>query len=255
MIRCIIVDDEPLARQGVKLALAPHRDFLEIGEFGSVDETLQKADLANVHVVFLDIEMPRQQGFDLLEQWQGPLPLVVFVTAYNQYAVRAFEKEALDYVLKPIDDARFARVINRIRERIADGKAKEEAASALKAVSNLRNLLHKREAAAISVKTEDGYLRVPLDDIYYLEAARDHTFLYLKDRHLITRQTLKHYAAELSAHGFYQVHKSYLVNRAHVSGVQRLKFGDQEILLSDGRTFRMSRRYKSVLQELLPSDT
>lgn len=248
-IRAICVDDEPLARQGLSLALKAHSDFQLVADFGSVEEALE-SQLKNIDVMFLDIEMPRQTGFDLLRQWPGDLPLVVFVTAYNQYALKAFEEQALDYVLKPIDEERFAAVTDRIREQMARERKAIDTEELVNTVDALKRKLARREAA-ISVKTDEGYFRLELHDLIYIEAAGDHTFLYLQDKHLITRQTLKHYREELADHDFHQVHKSVLVNKKHVVKASPLGFGDHEVTLSNGATVRLSRRYKPALQKML----
>ncbi|NVJ99756.1 MAG: response regulator transcription factor [Alphaproteobacteria bacterium] len=250
-IRALCVDDEPLARQGLALALKQHPDFELVADYGSVEDALAAVH-GDIDVLFLDIEMPRQSGFDLLKVWPRPLPLVVFVTAYNQYALKAFEEQALDYVLKPIDHERFAAVADRIRSQLEKDRRELEADDLVAAVESLKRKLARKEAA-ISVKTDEGYFRVELQDLLYIEAAGDHTFLYLPGRHLITRQTLKHYRDELADHDFHQVHKSVMVNAKHVVKASPLKFSDYELELTDGTKVRMSRRYKPALATLLPS--
>lgn len=249
-IRCLCVDDEPLARQGVALALAAHEGLELVAEAGSAEEALA-GDLGQIDVLFLDIEMPRQSGFDLISQWPGPLPLTVFITAYNQYAVEAFEAEALDYLLKPIDDERFAKVIDRIRARLDAARQQRDADALLQTIGTLKRKLARREAA-ISVKTDEGYFRLELQDLVYVEAAGDHAFLYLKDRHLITRRPLKQFVADLADHDFFQVSKSLLLNKQHFVSAKRLAFGDYELTLSSGKSVRMTRRFKAALKRLVP---
>lgn len=249
-IRCVCVDDEPLARQGINLALAPYQDFQLVAEFDAVDDLLDAVP-PNIDVIFLDIEMPRKNGFSMLNEWQGELPLIVFITAYDQYAVKAFEQQALDYVLKPIDDQRFACVIDRIRKQISQQSQAAASDSLLSSVETLQRQLTKT-AKSISVKTDDGYFRLNVSDIIYLESVGDHVCIHLKDKQLITRQTLKHYIAELSEFGFYQVHKSYQVNAEHVKQAKKLRFNDHQLILTNNENIRLSRRYKSVLNNLIP---
>jgi two-component system, LytTR family, response regulator len=288
-ILCICVDDEPLARQGVKLALAPYTDFELIGEFSSADEVLSSSinstsinntsinktsinsisinnssaniasidnsdlnssDLSHIDVIFLDIEMPRMNGFSMLQKWQGTLPLVVFITAYDQYAIQAFEQQALDYVLKPIDEARFANVIDRIRMQLSQDSKALASETMLKTIENLKTQIVDK-GKNISVKTDEGYFRINAGEINYLESVGDHVCIHLQDKQLITRQTLKYFAAELCDFGFYQVHKSYLVNAQHIRQTKKLRFSDYELVLSNGDTIRLSRRYKSVLNSLI----
>ncbi|WDE08517.1 response regulator transcription factor [Thalassomonas viridans] len=248
-IRCLSIDDEPHARQGVKLALAPYKDFQLVDQFGSVDEVLN-ADISDIDIIFLDIEMPRKSGFAILNEWQGPLPLIVFVTAYDQYAIKAFEQQALDYVLKPIDENRFADVIDRARKHVLQNNESANTESLLKTIETLKEQISKT-AKSISVKTDDGYVRLKVSQIIYIESVGDHVCIHVQDRQLITRQTLKYYIAELSEFGFYQVHKSYLANAQHVKQAIKLRFSDYKLVLSNGKNIRLSRRYNSVLSQLI----
>ena len=243
-IRCMCVDDEPLARKGLAMALEPFEDFELVACFAAADEALAKLP-ADIDVVFLDIEMPRQDGFAMLGQWPGPLPLVVFVTAYDQYAVKAFEEQALDYVLKPIDETRFAGVIARIRGALTEDTGRKE--RLLQTIASLKQKL-KRDEATMTVKADDGYFRIKLADLLYVESVGDLVCLHLAGRQLITRATLKQYVADLSEQGFYQIHKSFLVNARHVVRVSKLRFGDHQVVLSNQKELRLSRRYRSALE-------
>ncbi len=248
-IRCICVDDEPHARQGVKLALAPYEDFQLVGEFASADDVL-KSDFGHIDIMFLDIEMPRKSGFSMLSEWQGTLPQIVFITAFKQYAVKAFEQHALDYVLKPIDENRFATVIERARTQLNQKSQVANLESLRNTIEVLQNKIVK-QAKNISVKTDDGYFRLNVSDILYLESVGDHVCIHMQHQQLITRKTLKHYIVELSEYGFYQVHKSYLVNAQQVKQARKLRFSDYELSLSNDTNIRLSRRYKSILGQLI----
>jgi len=248
-IRCICVDDEPHARQGVRLALAPYEDFQLVAEFACADDALNSV-LNNIDIMFIDIEMPRKSGFSLLNEWQGTLPHIVFITAYEQYAVKAFEQQALDYLLKPIDEDRFASVIERARSRLTQQSQAANSESLLKTIEVLQNQVVK-QAKNISIKTDEGYFRLNVNDILYLESVGDHVCIHTQHKQLITRKTLKHYIVELSEFGFYQVHKSYLVNAQQVKQAKKLRFNDYELSLSNNENIRLSRRYKSILGQLV----
>ncbi len=248
LIRCLCIDDEPHARQGIKLALAPYKDFQLIGQFGSAEEVLE-SDLSDIDIIFLDIAMPRKNGFAMLEEWQGPLPLIVFVTAYNQYAIKAFEQQALDYILKPIDENRFATVIDRARIALIQKNQSAHSGVMLKTIETLQQQITKT-SKSISVKTDEGYFRIKVGQIIYIESVGDHVCIHLQDRQLITRQTLKYYCAELSEFGFYQVHKSYLANAQHIKQAIKLRFSDYQLILSNDKHIRLSRRYNSALNML-----
>ena len=251
-IRYLCIDDEPLARQGVKLALEPYKDFQLVAEFASAEEALE-SNLSDIDVVFLDIEMPRKNGFSILEEWQGHLPLIVFVTAYEHYAVKAFEQQAHDYILKPFDESRFTHVIRRIQVQLSQASQAVNTESLLKTVETLKKQIIK-QSKNISVKTDEGYFRINVRDIIYMESVGNLVCIHLKDRQLITRQTLKYYIVELSEFDFFQVHKSFQVNAKHVEQVKKLRFGDYELTLSNRDKIRLSRRYKSSLYRLTEQD-
>ena len=247
-IRCVCVDDEPLAREGIALALEPYPDFVLTDMFADADSLLDNCP-DNIDVLFVDIEMPRKSGFELLEQWSGPLPIVVFVTAYDQYAVKAFEQQALDYLLKPIDETRFKQVLLRIRQSLDNQHSVQTTDKLKQTIDDLRQKITMNQAA-ISVKTDDGYFRIKVGEILYLEGVGDHVCLHLSDKQVLTRDTLKNYATQLAEHGFHQVHKSFVVNIAAVVKVEKLRFGDHQLELHGGDKVRLSRRYKSVLSNI-----
>lgn len=254
-LRCVCVDDEPLAREGMSMALAPFDDLELVAEFGDVDEALASMP-SDVDVLFVDIEMPRQDGFALLQQWPGALPMVVFVTAYDQYAIKAFESQALDYVLKPIDENRFAQVVTRIRQQHRQNQKLDTTQNTdntdrlLKIISGLKQKLVKQEAE-ICVKTDEGYFQIKLSELLYLEAVGDHVCLHFANKQLITRDTLKKYIAQLQEHDFHQVHKSFLINALHVKEVIKLRFGDHQLLMSDATKLKLTRHYKSAIKHFI----
>jgi len=248
-IRCICVDDEPMAREGIALAIKPFNELELVADFSSGEDLLNNYP-NNIDVIFLDIEMPRLNGFELLQKLPQPLPLVIFVTAYNQYAIKAFEAQALDYVLKPIEEERFAQVVARIKKQFGQPQNIENNDSLLKVVNALQQKIQKSEAT-ISVKTDDGYFRINLSDILYVESVGDHVCFHLINQQLISRNTLKHYVLELAEHGFHQVHKSSLVNSKHITKLEKLRFGDCQIELSNQVLLRVSRRYKSTLNYIV----
>ena len=246
MIRCVCVDDEPMARKGIALALKPFNDLELFAEYMSGEELLNHT-LEKIDVLFVDIEMPRLNGFELLKLLPQPLPLVVFVTAYDQYAIKAFEAEALDYVLKPIDENRFTQVVARIKKHMSQPNLDERNNKLLKIVNTLQQKIQKDETT-ISVKTDDGYFRVKLSELLYIESVGDHVCFHLINQQLISRNTLKNYVLELADHGFHQIHKSSLVNAKHVTKFEKLRFGDYQLELSDQTELRISRRYKTSIE-------
>jgi len=248
-IRCICIDDEPLARQGIKLALQPYTNFELVAQYGAADEYLKEVEANHApeaDVLFVDIEMPRMNGFELIERLTSKLPLIIFVTAYDQYAIKAFEQQALDYILKPILEDRFSQVIERIEKAFQQPRVIEEAESLKKKISILKQQITLDEAT-LSIKTDEGYFRVKVSDILFIESVGDHVCIHLSQSQLITRNTLKSYVSELSEHGFHQVHKSSLVNIKHVVNIKKLRFADYQITMSNKKELKVSRRYKSIM--------
>ena len=248
-IRCISIDDESLARKGLALQLNRYSDFELVGQFSDPQELLINLPV-DIDLMFVDIEMPRLNGFDLLKQLPQPLPIIVFVTAYDQYAIRAFENQALDYVLKPIDQRRFEQVIKRVRDIFEQQKQVESSDKLLKTIDELQSQIAQPEPE-LSVKTDEGYFQIKLNELYYLEAAGDHVCLHFENKQLITRGTLKKYEVQLTEKGFCRIHKSYIVNARKVRQLTKARFGDYQLSLLNGIELRVSRNYKSVLSKFV----
>lgn len=246
MYKCICIDDEPLARLGLETALRQYEQLELVASFASgIDAITDCPD--NIDVMFIDIEMPMLNGFETLQRWPGKLPIVIFVTAYDQYAIKAFEHDALDYVLKPIQELQFARVVEKINKQLSHKQAVINAELLQQKIAQLakNHPIHQKQ---ISVKTDDGYFSINSKDILWLESVNDHVCIKLSSRELIVRSTLKQFIAELQDAGFEQIHRSYVVNESQVKKISRAKLADYEVEMSNGETLRMSRRYKSLYE-------
>ena len=242
-LTCICIDDEPLAREGLKLALTPHKELSLIAAYANAKDALEHSG-PSPDVIFVDIEMPQMSGFEMVKHWPSPMPIVIFVTAYDQYALKAFEHNALDYVLKPINEEQFARVVEKI---IVQYKNRGQTSALLNKINALESQLQDK-SPQISLKTDEGYFRTELRNILWLESVQDHVCVQLTERQLIVRSTLKKFLSELIDHNFFQIHRSFVVNAAHVIKVSSVGFGDYEVLMSNEKTLRMSRRYKKLLK-------
>jgi len=188
--------------------------------------------------------------FELIEQFPSKLPLIIFVTAYDQYAIKAFEQQALDYILKPILEERFSQVVQRIEKTIQQPNVLDETELLKNKVKFLKQQI-KLDVATLSIKTDEGYFRVKVTDILFIESVGDHVCIHLSQNQLITRNTLKSYVTELSEHGFYQTHKSSLVNLKHVVNIKKLRFSDYQLTMSNQKELKVSRRYKSIVDKIL----
>ncbi|TRY31777.1 LytR/AlgR family response regulator transcription factor [Aliiglaciecola sp. M165] len=251
-IRCWIIDDEPAAHKGIEIALGAHSD-IDIQLHGYSVTAIKTKALAKPDLVFLDIELPGEDGFGLLDLWPDNPPLIVFITAYNQYAIKAFDNNALDYLLKPIEQLRFDEMMQKVRRRLQEQHLmfKKDTVDAL-----FQQIKSNESQLGLSVKTGDGLYRIKQKYLIYLESIGDHLALYYHDdqhdRHatLITRDSFKRLATELDPAFFFRTHKSFMVNSAHVVRLERGRFGDGFVEMSNQKQVKFSRRYKDLLAVL-----
>lgn len=234
-IRALIVDDEPLARSNVAVLLRQDPDIVIVGECGSGVEALGEIRIAKPDLLFLDVQMPECDGFDVLEMLGSDLPgAIIFVTAYDQYALRAFETGALDYLLKPFSNARFELALTRAKQRIrstgSDGNA-------------------TRRPERVIVKSAGEVCFLKISDIDWIEAADYYACLHVGERSHLLRRSLSELEAELDPNGFCRVHRSGIVNLERVRSLRLHEDGEYEILLETGATVRLSRRYRKQLVE------
>lgn len=233
MLRAMIVDDEPLARSNVAVLLARDPAISVVAQCGSADDALAALPAARPDLVFLDVEMPECDGFALLERLGAAPPFaVVFVTAHHQFALRAFEVGALDYLLKPFDDQRFERVLERVKQR-------------LRTPGETRRFIIRNGGTLDVVK---------FADIDRVEASDYYTTLHAAGRTHMLRRSLSELEGELAPHGFQRIHRSAIVNLARVRALELREDGEYEVVLDSGQRLRMSRRYrKTVLDKLSPT--
>lgn len=233
-IRTLVVDDEPLARSNLAVLLRLDLEIEIVGECGSGAEALAEIRRAKPDLVFLDVQMPECDGFDVLELLGKDLPpAVVFVTAYDQYALRAFEAGALDYLLKPFDNTQFARALGRAKERIAHG----------------RNSL--RTVERLAVKSAGRICFLKLSEIDWIEAADYYACLQVGTKTHLLRRSLSELERELDRTVFCRIHRSTIVNLDRVRGLRLSEDGEYQVLLENGARLRLSRRYRKQLQSRL----
>lgn len=233
-IRALIVDDEPLARSNIAVLLRKQTDVEVIGECGSGAEALGEIRVTRPDLLFLDVQMPECDGFDVLEMLGNDLPpAVVFVTAYDQYALRAFDAGALDYLLKPFDNARFELALTRAKERVRAAKRGEN---------------EQRQLDRIVVKSAGEVSFVKVEDIDWIEAADYYACLHVGARNHLLRRSLAELENELDPNQFCRVHRSGIVNLNRVRSLKLHEDGEYEILLETGARVRLSRRYRKDLE-------
>jgi two-component system LytT family response regulator len=236
-IRALIVDDEPLARSNLAVLLRADPEVGVVGECGSGEEALGEIRVAKPDLLFLDVQMPECDGFDVLEMLGSDLPAaIVFVTAYDQYALRAFEAGALDYLLKPFDNARFELALGRAKQRIRRGEGRPKEGRA-----------KKLERVAIKSAGQVCFLKV--SEIDWIEAADYYACLHVGSKNHLLRRSLAELEEDLDPNMFCRVHRSGIVNLERVRGLKLAEDGEHEVVLENGARVRLSRRYRKQLQE------
>jgi two-component system LytT family response regulator len=246
-IRALIVDDEPLAREGIRLHLSRHRDIEIVGEAGDGDEAVALIDDLKPDLLFLDVQMPALDGFAVLESIANShLPVVVFVTAYDQYALRAFDTHAFDYLLKPFPAARFDEALGRARGEIASRGSD----------ATRRRLLELLAARAVEnyvtrfvVRHGERYLLVKADDVHSFEASGNYIRLRTDRGSYMVRMTMGELEKKLDPSRFARIHRSTVVNIERIKDITPAWHGDFEVQLADGHRLRLSRNFR---ERLLP---
>jgi two-component system LytT family response regulator len=240
MIRTLIVDDEPLARRAVQSLLDKAGDFEIVGEAVDGFSATAAIEALRPDLVFLDVQMPEMSGFEVIDAI-GPdsMPLTVFVTAFDAHAVKAFEVQALDYVLKPFDDLRFARVLERVRRhRSGNG-------------GRLRSMLDELRGERLVSRTNGTIQLVPLDDIDWIGSAGDYSEVHVGGRGYLVDESLASLAARLPRPEFARIHRSAIVRLSRIEHIRPVSHGDGFVRLVGGDELRFSRRYRKPLEELL----
>jgi len=234
-IHVLVVDDEALARRNLTLLLRNDPDIASVIECGSGLEAIKEVRQSRPDLVFLDVQMPECDGFDVLELLGADMPeTVIFVTAYDAYALRAFEAGALDYLLKPFDDARFHRALARAKEKLTRYASTQH-----------------RSVSRIAVKSQNQTLFLNVADIDWIEAASYYACIHVGAATHILRRTLQELEQDLDARTFARIHRSIIVNLDRVRGLALQDNGEYEVVLDSSPRLRLSRRYRKRIQDRL----
>jgi two-component system LytT family response regulator len=247
VIRALIVDDEPIARRGVRHQLRGEADVEVIGECGDGAAAIDAIAELAPDLVFLDIQMPEVGGFDVVEAIGiARMPAVIFVTAYDEHALRAFDVHAVDYVLKPIDRHRFRTAVERARRRLADAPVHTAIAAALKELGRPAQDYAKR----LAIKGDGRVFLVDVDEVDRLEAAGNYVEVHCGARHHLVRETMASLEARLDPARFVRVSRSSIVNADRARELQPMFNGDFVVVLRDGTKVAGSRRYRAAFEML-----
>ncbi|MCY7294146.1 LytR/AlgR family response regulator transcription factor [Alteromonas sp. a30] len=269
-MKVIIVDDEPLARKGLSLRLAEFPNVEVVAECQNGREALESIPSFAPDLVFLDIQMPGLNGFQVINELQNrvsTLPLVVFVTAYDDYAIKAFDLHALDYVLKPVDESRLAEAIDKAEAHLrlqTEGEHKAKLAHLVAGFIGddceevLRKLAEGEELVSgnaypdvMAIKDGSEITRVQVDSIQWIDAAGDYMCVHTdKDTHIM-RRTMKELVEELDPKKFIRVHRSVIVNLQYVAKLVSHVSGEYHVVLDNGTELKVSRSHRDQVKKMI----
>ena len=262
-IRTMIIDDEPLAREGIRLRLAGENDIDIIDEIDSGSKAIQAINLKEPDLIFLDIQMPGIDGFGVLKKIEVTrMPVIIFVTAYDAYALDAFQTHALDYLLKPVEDARFTQSLNRAREILQD----QQLSSFGKRIqsflnesghNNIHSILEnaktepgpRKKLERIAIKSRGVVTFLHVREIDWIEAAGDYVYLHGPAGKFLLREKMSFFEKNLPSQSFQRVHRSAIVNLDQIKELRYLNPNEQALYLHDGTELKLSRTYSKKFQE------
>jgi two-component system LytT family response regulator len=255
----LLVDDEALARRRLRRLLSDAPDVTVVAESGSGSAAIEALKMHRVDVVFCDIQMPGVDGFVVAQSLQGPeAPLLVFVTAHDTHALRAFETRALDYLLKPVRAERLALALDRAREALAARRSAAYARQLRSVIAQLDQEPNEAPRAAapsgaerIEVRDGERVRYVAADDVAWAEADGPHVRLHTAHGVFEIRETLAHLEAALDARHFVRIHRSFIVNVGQIKELQPWFGGDAVLILKSGQQLKVSRTYRAQLKQRL----
>lgn len=256
-IRVLIVDDEAIARRGIRRLLQTERDIEVTGECANGLEAVEAIEKERPHLIFLDVQMPLMDGFGVVETVGAEnLPAVVFITAYDEHAIRAFEVSALDYLLKPVDPERFQKTLARARVQVDGLKAKQldhKLSALLRSVEELKaaGAAEAGRLERVVIKEQGRISFLSVDEIDWLSAHGNYVQLHAgRETHLL-RETVDGMEGKLSSKRFVRLRRSTIVRAERIKELQPLFNGEYVVILKDGTRLQSSRRYRKNLDALL----
>ena len=242
-IKCVIVDDEELARQLLAEYLQDYDHIDIVAECASGRQAIEKIDALEADLVFLDVQMPGLDGFDVLENIRTN-PFVVFCTAYDKYAIKAFEKNAIDYLLKPLDKERFDQAVQRATERIRQNETNfthiQEETSAREVQGYSKNLF---------VQKNEKLVNLPVQNIVHLEASKDYTIISTQTDQFVSSLGISKLEEKLDPEIFIRIHRSTIINLQKLAEIERYGAGSLAARMENGKVFPISRSYAKAIKE------
>ncbi|MGB1198425.1 MAG: LytR/AlgR family response regulator transcription factor [Thalassotalea sp.] len=267
VLSTIIVDDEPLARKGLAVRLAEHSDINIITQCSNGREAIEAIKAYQPDLMFLDIQMPGQNGFEVMQSiidQDLPLPMVIFVTAFDQYAVQAFDVHAQDYLLKPADEARLNQSLDKIREKLQGQQNADHKSKLVRLVSNVtgndcESILQELDSDQpvsinsysdiLAIKDGSEVSRVPTQDILWIDAAGDYMCVHTSGNTHILRKTMKQLEEMLDPKLFVRSHRSTIVNKNYIEKFCSQLNGEYFLVMNNGKELKVSRSYKDKVKQ------
>lgn len=243
-LRVIVADDEPLVRRGLRRLLEQEGDVTLVGECANGDEALAMVRDRDADVLFLDVQMPGRTGIEVLAELGDAAPrAIVFVTAHDRYAIEAFDRHAVDYLLKPFDRQRFRTALARVRQRLDAPGPGTRLERLIEALAPATPYLER-----IPARVNNRVTLVPVADVTWIEAADNYVKLHSGERTWLVRDTMKELVERLDPRKFVRIHRSTIVNLSSIRDLVALPSGDCEVILHDGTRLTMSRSAKPALE-------
>jgi two-component system, LytTR family, response regulator len=252
-IRTMLIDDEPLARESLKIFLSEFEDFHVVAECSNGLQAIDAINTEEPDLVFMDVQMPEVNGFEVLSEIETPRqPVVIFATAYEKYALQAFEANAIDYLLKPFDKQRFRDAIQKAM-RYLNGNTQEDL-NQIRELLKTYNQLRSAEGqfkSRILIKEKKRYFLVELDDIYFFEASGDYVVVHKqKNTHLIN-DSMNNIERKLDPQQFIRIHRSTIINISYIDSLQPYFNGEFHITMKNGEKLKLSRNYREKIKSII----
>ncbi|HET9697556.1 MAG TPA: LytTR family DNA-binding domain-containing protein [Terriglobales bacterium] len=251
MIRVVIADDEPLARNRIRRLLSGDKEVEIVAECKNGKETVAALDHHQPDLLFLDVEMPEVDGFGVLEQVGAEnMPVVIFVTAYDQYAVQAFETHALDYLLKPFDEERFHKALQRARFQVERSRTGEITTRLLAMLHDVRPQPMPASDRLV-IKSGGRVVFLKSEEIDWVEAAANYVRIHTGSEEYLMRETMNAFEAKLDSRRFMRIHRSIIVNLEKIRELQPCNNGEYIVVLRTGKELSLSRSFRDRIQDYL----
>lgn len=244
-IECIVIDDEQLARDLLMEFLEPHTEIEVIAQCSKGQEAIEKINELKPKLIFLDVQMPGMDGFDVLDAIEHK-PHVIFTTAYDQYAIQAFDKNAVDYLLKPLDEERFKLALKRVIDRMQDESSNVEELIASLKPSDLESTKY---TSHLFVQKSEKLLNIEVADIMHLEASGDYTVLTTKNDQFLSSSGIGKLEEKLDPEMFIRIHRSTIINLNFLKEIEKHFNGGLIVKMENGKSFPVSRTYAKLIRK------